>query len=108
MNYEPGQTVGHWTLLRYLKSTEGGRTANGNLKNPRWVCQCSCGMIREVQTTNLRNGQSRSCGCQAGFGNRWRKMGLGRITDVNRSGPPLRDPGHAASTTEPATHPVSP
>lgn len=28
-----------------------------------WRCQCSCGTIIEVSTSNLRNGTIKSCGC---------------------------------------------
>ena len=30
-----------------------------------WTCQCDCGAITEVSTSNLRNGSSKSCGCLA-------------------------------------------
>ena len=28
-----------------------------------WICQCSCGNIKSVSGSNLRNGRSTSCGC---------------------------------------------
>lgn len=28
-----------------------------------WLCQCDCGTIKKVQSTYLRNGESKSCGC---------------------------------------------
>jgi hypothetical protein len=28
-----------------------------------WVCKCECGNFREVDTRNLRSGNTRSCGC---------------------------------------------
>jgi hypothetical protein len=72
MKYEPGDTVGHWTLLTYLKSQ-----TRPIPKNPRWFCRCVCGMEREVQSFHLQNAQSKSCGCQtAGV---WKRAGLGRI-----------------------------
>jgi hypothetical protein len=30
-----------------------------------WSCQCDCGAITEVTTSNLRNDSSKSCGCLA-------------------------------------------
>jgi len=32
-----------------------------------WVCRCECGNLREVDTRNLRSGNTRSCGCTRGF-----------------------------------------
>lgn len=29
----------------------------------KWICQCSCGNLGEVYSRNLKNGQSKSCGC---------------------------------------------
>lgn len=29
----------------------------------RWICECSCGNIKSIRTKDLRNGNSRSCGC---------------------------------------------
>ena len=28
-----------------------------------WVCECECGNVREVASSSLRNGKSKSCGC---------------------------------------------
>lgn len=28
-----------------------------------WLCLCDCGQISEVQSSNLRSGNTRSCGC---------------------------------------------
>ena len=51
-----GQHFGEWTVLR--KSDK--KTAN---RQTYWVCQCSCGTIRDVCGGNLRNGKSTNCGC---------------------------------------------
>ena len=45
-----GQTFGYLTALQYLP---GGK----------YKCQCKCGNIVEVLTYNLKNGNTKSCGC---------------------------------------------
>lgn len=47
-----GQTFGRLTALRYV-----GRS--------RWECKCDCGNVCTVQTCNLTNGHTQSCGCIA-------------------------------------------
>lgn len=49
-----GQTFERWTVL--------DRASNRG-KCTFWRCQCFCGTIREVQTSNLISGGSLSCGC---------------------------------------------
>lgn len=51
-----GQVFNYWTVLEYDKKISG--------KN-YWKCQCSCGTIRSVCVDYLRNGISKSCGCQS-------------------------------------------
>ena len=46
-----GQSFGEWTVL--APGTKPGYV----------LCRCSCGTEREVQSTSLRSGTSRSCGC---------------------------------------------
>lgn len=41
--------IGEWRVLRYCN-------------NHKWICQCSCGNIREVSGYSLRSGKSNSCG----------------------------------------------
>ena len=50
-----GQTFGRLTVIRYA----------GIAKNRKalWECECSCGNRIVVQGTNLRNGNTSSCGC---------------------------------------------
>lgn len=50
-----GKIFGRWTVIK-----EGERGNNGQLF---WRCQCSCGKIRLVDGANLRNGDTKSCGC---------------------------------------------
>lgn len=48
-----GHTFGKWTVLE-----------KGEKKTrQKWVCQCECGTIRQVEGTTLRTGRSTSCGC---------------------------------------------
>lgn len=35
-----------------------------NYNTKKWVCQCKCGNILEVETTLLTSGRKKSCGCQ--------------------------------------------
>lgn len=44
-------TVGRWTVLSY------GRTLEYR------VCRCSCGTVREIESSRLRTGRTQSCGC---------------------------------------------
>lgn len=40
------------------------RTEFRSGRNKRfWTCQCACGNITEVETSSLRSGNTRSCGC---------------------------------------------
>jgi hypothetical protein len=48
-----GKRFGRWTVLRLAI---GGR-------NAKWLCQCDCGTVKEVNTQQLRNGSTKSCGC---------------------------------------------
>lgn len=41
----------------------GTRPENGGPK--RWVCQCECGVTKEVRASSLWKGDSASCGCVA-------------------------------------------
>ena len=31
----------------------------------KWICQCDCGSVRSVYTYNLKNGHTKSCGCES-------------------------------------------
>lgn len=46
-----GKHFGEWTVLKH--------TGYGH-----WLCQCSCGTIKEIRHTELLNGDSKSCGCK--------------------------------------------
>lgn len=51
-----GQKFGKWLVL---EKTEH-RTKDRNIL---YLCQCECGTIREVSSSALRRGKSKSCGC---------------------------------------------
>lgn len=48
-----GKIFSRWTVL--ARSPKGKATY--------WRCQCECGTIRDVFSSSLRKGLSRSCGC---------------------------------------------
>ena len=53
----------------------------GKTRDFHWVCECSCGEIRTVQGSQLKNGHSKSCGClqrmaAAKIGDRTRTHGM--------------------------------
>jgi hypothetical protein len=49
-----GRRFGKWLVLWYTKRRSGGKAI--------WVCQCDCGIIREVVSSNLLGGLTTSCG----------------------------------------------
>ena len=52
-----GWVVGDWDVLERAENTKRGEA--------RWKCRCRlCGTEKVVTGTNLRGGQSKSCGCQ--------------------------------------------
>ena len=52
-----GQRFGLLTVTSRAPNKPGGRAM--------WNCKCDCGHDAVVQAANLRNGHSRSCGCQS-------------------------------------------
>lgn len=51
-----GQVFGMLTAISYRSKLSG-------IRRSHWVCRCSCGQEVLVETSNLKNGNSRSCGC---------------------------------------------
>lgn len=49
-----GSTFGRWTVLK-IKSEKGKRT--------KCLCRCSCGTEKYVDSSSLRSGSTKSCGC---------------------------------------------
>lgn len=52
-------------LLTVIEPDESHVMPNGK-KKTMWKCQCECGTITSVQTSNLTTGHTTSCGCKAG------------------------------------------
>ena len=50
-----GQVFTRWTVIRRAEYQAG--------KHTHWLCKCSCGAERVIDSVCLRNGTSRSCGC---------------------------------------------
>ena len=52
---ETGKTYGYLTVIQ-----RGENSSNGKA---RWICQCKCGNIIQVDGYDLRSGHTKSCGC---------------------------------------------
>lgn len=52
-----GMQFGEWTVLEF---------AFAKNRASFWKCQCSCGKMKDVISTTLKNGASKSCGCLIG------------------------------------------
>lgn len=50
-----GQKINRWTVLKRAPDKRPGAA--------RWLCRCECGKVADVPGQNLREGESRSCGC---------------------------------------------
>lgn len=60
------QRYGRLTVIREVERSPAGRRC--------WLCQCECGNMNTVQTSNLRSGEVRSCGCLHGHGHQTHGM----------------------------------
>jgi len=52
-----GQKFGRLTALHTT------RRKIGKIMRTEWVCQCSCGQTKVVESGNLKSGHTQSCGC---------------------------------------------
>lgn len=52
------------TNQQFGKLTAISRAPKRNDKYTRWICRCECGNEIEVRTDYLRNGHTKSCGCE--------------------------------------------
>ena len=50
-----GQKINRLIIIRRVNNSQNGRA--------RWLCQCECGNKTIVIGKNLRNGNTKSCGC---------------------------------------------
>ena len=55
--------------MHYRKDLIGERynflkVINYNKETKKWVCQCNCGNVIEIETSVLKSGRKKSCGCQ--------------------------------------------
>jgi len=64
------QRFGEWTVLEYAG-------------HKKWKCQCSCGTIKDIYTSHLKNGRSKSCGCK--IADNYRDTMLSRYGDISSS-----------------------
>jgi len=51
-----GCVFGRLTVIEY--AGRAGRNGSAN-----WLCRCQCGALRVVNSTKMKNGQAKSCGC---------------------------------------------
>ena len=56
----PGERFGLLTTIT--------RASNTKDSHKRWVCRCDCGTITIVTASNLKKGNSKSCGCVRSWG----------------------------------------
>ena len=54
-----GQRFGAWTVIGFAGANGNGQTC--------WHCRCDCGTERDVVAQTLREGLTKSCGCQKGI-----------------------------------------
>ena len=81
-----GQKFGRWTVLQKASSRNNNHT-------PYWLCQCDCGVVREVRQQGLISGKSKSCGCyKKDF---WSKditnKKFGRLTAIEKTNKTTKD-----------------
>ena len=55
-----GKKFGRLTVIEICEERSHGGAA-------RWHCKCGCGTVCIVNGANLRNGNSKSCGCRRSF-----------------------------------------
>jgi len=51
------------TGKRFGELTVKGRASNIGGKKVRWVCECTCGSVCVCSGSNLKSGNTKSCGC---------------------------------------------
>ena len=53
-------TGNHYGYLEVIK-----QDTSSKFKNTKWICKCQCGKIKSIQGISLKNGKTKSCGCQS-------------------------------------------
>lgn len=64
-----GQVFGFLTALCRVENDSKGRT--------RWLCRCVCGKEKIVLANNLKQGKTKSCGCNWNRGRRVKEIPSG-------------------------------
>lgn len=60
-----GMTFGRMEVIGFYKAGYAGHPV-------KWLCKCSCGVVKAIEGTKLRQGEVQSCGC-------WRKESCRKI-----------------------------
>jgi hypothetical protein len=88
-----GKRFGRWTAL----SKVNHRKSSGRRQTlVYWVCRCDCGATKEVRSSALIRGDSRSCGCLKTDTDRWRLLHdytgeiIGRLTVLFQTEPTFK------------------
>lgn len=58
-----------------------------------WICECECGKLTEVETSELKSGHTKSCGCKKGkqkiqdlTGQKFNKLTVIKLSDSKQAG----------------------
>lgn len=76
-----GRRFGKLTVIKFDHSEK---------RQAFWLCECNCGNYSVVPTRNLKNGNTRSCGCE---GKKQYKNALADMSGGTRAGSLMRKPG---------------
>ncbi len=57
---EAGDVFGKLTLIKHAYSL---KRKDGKSGERVWLCKCECGKTVEVRSSNLKSGNTKSCGC---------------------------------------------
>lgn len=71
------QRFGFWVVLDRGSKSKSGQT--------QWLCQCECGITKEITSNSLRSGNSTSCGCNHSINLVGRKFGKLLVLDIDYS-----------------------
>ena len=57
---EPGDVFGRLTVIEYSHTSV---RRNGQAGDRIMLCECSCGTFKDIRSSNLKSGNTQSCGC---------------------------------------------